>query len=130
MRDLLRRRAFLIGLMLVGLVIAGALLANWLAPFDPIGATTATDLARPRLSIRSALTGSAATCSAAFCSVPGSPADRHRGGGALGLAGATAFLAAGGRRGVDRSLTRIMEGLMAFPGLLLAIRPVGDAGPK
>ena len=47
MSDLLRRRAFLIGLMLVGFVIAGALLAGWVAPFDPIRSNYRNRLGAP-----------------------------------------------------------------------------------
>jgi len=129
--DLLRRRAFLIGLALVGLVALGAALAGWLAPFDPVRSNYRNRLGAPsdlnpfgtdrfgrdvlsrilfgaRISLRIGV-------AVALIS---------------GLAGAAAGLAAGWWRGVDRWLMRVMDGLMAFPGLLLAIALSATLGPS
>lgn len=131
MSQVLRGRAFRIGLALVALVVLAAILADQLAPFDPVrsnyrnrlGAPTALNLLGTdrfgrdvlsrilygaRVSVRIGIAVSLVS----------------------GLAGAAVGLACGWWRGADRWLMRVMDGLMAFPGLLLAIALAATLGPS
>ncbi len=131
MKGLLQRPTFLLGALLVGIVVAAALCAGWLAPFDPVKNNFRYRLGPPndvfligtdrygrdvlsrilfgaRVSLRIALGVAVAS----------------------GIAGAVAGLLAGWWRGVDAWLMRVMDGLMAFPGLLLAIALAATLGPS
>jgi peptide/nickel transport system permease protein len=131
MRDLLRRRAFLIGLTLVGLVVLAAGLAGWLAPFDPVKSNYRNRLSAPssinpfgtdrfgRDVLSRILFGARISLQIGVAVAVIS-----------GAAGAALGLAAGWWRGVDRWLMRVMDGLMAFPGLLLAIALSATLGPS
>ena len=131
MRSLLRRQSFLIGLLLVAGVVTAAACAGWIAPFDPLKNNIRYRLGAPndlylvgtdrygrdvlsrilfgaRVSLRIAL-------AVAILS---------------GVAGGLAGLAAGWWRRVDPWIMRLMDGLMAFPGLLLAIALAATLGPS
>ncbi len=131
MRDLLRRRSFLIGVMLFGLVVLAAILAGWLAPFDPVKNNYRNRLGEPsdlnllgtdrfgRDVLSRILFGARISLEIGLAVALVS-----------GLAGAVAGLAAGWWKGVDVWLMRVMDGLMAFPGLLLAIALAATLGPS
>ncbi len=128
---LFRSRLFLIGLaMLLPLVLA-AVLANVIAPYDPLKLDLAHSLARPsrvhllgtdefgrdllsRLIFGARVSlGVGAMTAAAAC-----------------LIGLVVGSLAGYYRRLDSVLMRIMDGLMAFPGILLAIMIVSAIGPS
>lgn len=129
--NLLRRPAFLVGFLLVGVVALAALGADWLAPLDPVKNNYRYRLGVPndlyllgtdrygrdvlsrilfgaRVSLRIGLAVAALS----------------------GLVGAAIGLAAGWWRPADNWLMRVMDGLMAFPGLLLAIALAATLGPS
>ena len=131
MRAAFRRPSFLFGLLLVGAVVAAALAAGWLAPFDPVKNNFRYRLGAPndvylvgadrygrdvlsrmlfgaRVSLRIGL-------AVALLS---------------GVAGGLAGLVAGWWRGSEPWIMRVMDGLMAFPGLLLAIALAATLGPS
>jgi peptide/nickel transport system permease protein len=128
---LLRRRNFLVGTILVGLVLAAALLAPWLAPFDPIRNNYRNRLGPPDMTfllgtdrfgrdvLSRMLFGAQVSLRIGFISALLS-----------GLAGGAIGLAAGWWRRADAWLMRVMDGLMAFPGLLLAIALAATLGPS
>ena len=120
-----------VGLAIMGLVLAAALAAPWLAPYDPLDIQPDERLHRPapvhpfgtdefgrdimsrvlfgaRLSL---LVGGLVTAAA------------------LG-AGTVIGLAAGSSPRADRVIMRVMDGLMAFPDVLLAIGLMAVLGPR
>lgn len=127
----LGHRGVLVGLALFGAVVCVALLADWIAPHDPVQNNFRYRLGTPngiywlgtdrfgrdvlsriihgtRVSLRIGLMVVAAT-------------------GALGAAiGALA----GYFRALDGPVMRVMDGLMAFPGILLAISLAAALGPS
>jgi peptide/nickel transport system permease protein len=131
MRFLLARRNLLIGGVLVLLVLAVALAAPWLAPFDPVKNNFRNRLGPPddifllgtdrfgRDILSRILFGAQVSLrigfAVALCS---------------GAAGALIGLVAGWWRGTEAWLMRVMDGLMAFPGLLLAIALAATLGPS
>ncbi len=128
---LLARRSFLIGVVIVGGIALAALLAGYLAPFDPVKNNYRYRLGAPnemywlgtdrygRDVLSRILWGAQVSLRIGF-----------------GVALATAFaggligLAAGWWRGLDGWLMRVMDGLMAFPGVLLAIALAATLGPS
>ena len=131
MKALLRGRAFQLGLLLVGLVLLAALAADLLAPFDPIKSNYRNRLGAPsginllgtdrfgRDVLSRILHGARVSLEIGVAVSLLS-----------GLTGAMVGLACGWWRGIDRWLMRIMDGLMAFPGLLLAIALAATLGPS
>lgn len=131
MRNLLRRPAFRIGLLLVGVILLLALLANWIAPFDPVKSNYRNRLGEPsalnwlgtdrygRDVLSRILFGARVSLEIGVSVAVAS-----------GFFGALAGLLAGWWRGIDRWLMRVMDGLMAFPGLLLAIALAATLGPS
>lgn len=131
LRRLLRHRSFLIGAALFGLIVFAAIFADVIAPLDPyarnfryrLGAPTdvywlGTDrsgrdvLSRiihgTRVSLRIGLMVVFTT----------------------GIFGAILGAIAGYFRALDNPLMRVMDGLMAFPGILLAISIAAALGPS
>ncbi len=131
MRQLLRGRAFQLGLLLVGLVVLAALLAATLAPFDPVKSNYRNRLGTPTLTN---LFGTDRFGRDVFTRILYGARVSLRIGIEVsllsGLVGAAVGLACGWWRGVDRWLMRVMDGLMAFPGLLLAIALAATLGPS
>lgn len=131
MRAMLQGRAVRIGLVLLLLVLAAAVLADVLAPFDPIRSNYRNRLGEPsalnwfgtdrfgRDVLSRILFGARVSLGIGVAVALVS-----------GLGGAAAGLAAGWWPGVDRWLMRVMDGLMAFPGLLLAIALAATLGPS
>ena len=130
-RGLAPNRGMLIGILLIGAIVGAALLADWIAPFDPVRNNFRARLHAPdnvwllgtdrfgrdvlsrilygaRVSLRIALVVALVS----------------------GLAGGLAGLAAGWWRRLDAPLMRLMDGLMAFPGVLLAIALAAVLGPS
>ena len=129
--SLFARRSFLIGVVIVGMIALAAILAGYLAPFDPVKNNYRYRLGAPndvywlgtdrygRDVLSRILWGAQVSLRIGF-----------------GVALATAFaggligLAAGWWRGLDGWLMRVMDGLMAFPGILLAIALAATMGPS
>lgn len=115
--------ALWVGAILIGLVIASALLSFAWTPFDPLHAIPADRLQGPnarhwlgtdrygRDVLSQLMVGSRITLAVGCCAV------------ALALVAGTALGVWGGmRRGlVDKAVTRLTDTLLAFPALLLAI---------
>ncbi|MCC7282332.1 MAG: ABC transporter permease [Acetobacteraceae bacterium] len=124
-------RSFRLGLLLFGLVLCAAVFADWLAPFDPVRNNFRTRFAPPgtlfwfgadrygrdvlsrvlfgaRLSLQIGFTVALATAVA---------------GGLIGAA-------AGYLPRADGWLMRLMDALMAFPAVLLAIALAAALGPS
>jgi len=131
MRVLLRRRSFMLGLLLVGAVLAAAVLAGWIAPFDPVKNNYRARLGAPdgvhlfgadrfgRDVLSRILFGARVSMGIGLAVALFS-----------GVAGAACGLVAGWWRGLDAWIMRVMDGLMAFPGLLLAIALAATLGPS
>ncbi len=131
MKALLSRRNFTAGLVLLAIVVCAALAADWLAPFDPVknnyrnrlGAPDATFLFGTdrfgRDILSRILYGARVSLRIAFIVALVS-----------GLLGGLIGLLSGWWRGIDVWLMRVMDGLMAFPGLLLAIALAATLGPS
>ena len=128
---LLRRPSFAIGLALVGLVALAALGADWLAPFDPVKNNFRNRLGAPddifllgtdrfgRDVLSRILFGARVSLRIGFLVALLS-----------GAAGALIGMLAGWWDRIDAWLMRVMDGLMAFPGLLLAIALAATLGPS
>ena len=131
MKALLARRNFAIGLALVAIVVLAALGADWLAPVDPVKNNYRNRLGVPddvfllgtdrygRDVLSRILFGAQVSLRIALVVALVS-----------GLAGGFIGLVSGWWRGVDIWLMRVMDGLMAFPGLLLAIALAATLGPS
>ena len=128
---LLARRSFLIGVAIVGGIALAALLAGYLAPFDPVKNNYRYRLGAPnevnwlgtdrygRDVLSRILWGAQVSLRIGFGVAL-----------ATALAGGLIGLAAGWWRGLDGWLMRVMDGLMAFPGILLAIALAATLGPS
>ena len=128
---LLRRPSFAIGLALVGLVALAALGADWLAPFDPVKNNFRNRLGAPddifllgtdrfgRDVLSRILFGARVSLRIGLLVALLS-----------GAAGALIGMLAGWWDRIDAWLMRVMDGLMAFPGLLLAIALAATLGPS
>lgn len=126
-----RRRPTLVAALMLVTVIAGALLATRVSPYDPLEMHADAMLARPsrtyllgtdecgRDLLSRLLSGSRASLTIAACSVIGSIAA----GTVLGLASAYV----GGL--LDSLIMRSVDALMAFPWLLLGLLIVSVLGP-
>jgi len=128
---ILRRRSFAIGLALVAAVAFAAIFADLLAPFDPVKNNYRYRLGEPndvhllgtdrfgRDVLSRILFGARVSLRIGIMVVLAS-----------GLIGALVGLAAGWWPRVDAWLMRVMDGLMAFPGILLAIALAVTLGPS
>ena len=128
--SLFARRGFLLGAALVGAVVLAAACAHWLAPFDPVRNNYRYRLGEPngifllgtdrygRDVFSRILFGARVSLGIGFSVAVVS-----------GLAGGLAGLAAGWWRRADPWIMRVMDGLMAFPGVLLAIALAASLGP-
>jgi peptide/nickel transport system permease protein len=128
---LLGRRSFVIGGIVLGVIALAAVLAGYLAPFNPVQNNYRYRLGAPngiywlgtdrygrdvlsrilwgaRISLRIGLAVAVTTA----------------------IAGGLVGLMAGWWRGLDAWLMRVMDGLMAFPGILLAIALAATLGPS
>ena len=129
--SLFARRGFLLGAALVGAVVLAAACAHWLAPFDPVRNNYRYRLGEPngifllgtdrygRDVFSRILFGARVSLGIGFSVAVVS-----------GLAGGLAGLAAGWWRRADPWIMRVMDGLMAFPGVLLAIALAATLGPS
>ena len=128
---LLKRRSFAIGLALVGTVAFCAVFADLLAPFDPVKNNFRYRLGEPndvhwlgtdrfgRDVLSRILHGARVSLRIGVLVVLAS-----------GLIGGVVGLLAGWWPKLDGWLMRIMDGLMAFPGILLAIALAVTLGPS
>jgi peptide/nickel transport system permease protein len=129
--SILRRRSFVVGLLLVGVVSLGAGLADWLAPFDPVRNNFRYRLGEPndahllgtdrfgRDVLSRILYGARVSLRIGIMVVLAS-----------GVIGGLVGLVAGWWPKLDGWLMRVMDGLMAFPGILLAIAVVVSLGAR
>lgn len=131
LRQLLRRRTVMIGLAILTVIALAAILAPWIAPFSPNRLSIANRLKPPgpvywfgtdefgrdgftrtlyagRLSL---LVGASVVLLA-------------------GVVGVTLGLVAGFFRRLDTPIARIIDAMMAFPDILLAIALVAALGPS
>ena len=126
-----RSRAFWIGTAMLLLVAAAGLFADWLAPHDPIRNAFRARFRAPdatywlgtdrfgRDVLSRILFGIRVSLRIGLMVVIAS-----------GLLGATIGMAAGWWRQADSWLMRAIDGLMAFPGILLAIALAAALGPS
>ncbi len=126
-----RRPGVIAGVLLVGAIVAAACLAGWIAPFDPVKNNYRYRLGAPnaiyllgtdrfgRDVLSRVLFGARVSLRIAFLVAVVS-----------GVAGAACGLAAGWWRWADPWVMRVMDGFMAFPGLLLAIALAATLGPS
>lgn len=131
MITLLRRRSFLIGAVLVGIVLLGASLADWIAPFDPVRNNFRYRLGSPNGTY---LVGTDRFGRDVFSRMLFGARVSLRIGVLVvlvsGLVGGAVGLLAGWWPRVDAWIMRVMDGLMAFPGILLAIALAVTLGPS
>ncbi len=125
------RRSVLLGALLVAIVLLAAIAAGWLAPFDPVKNNYRYRLGEPngiywlgtdrygRDILSRILFGARVSLRIAAAVALLS-----------GLIGGAIGLVAGWWRPLDGWLMRVMDGLMAFPGLLLAIALAATLGPS
>jgi len=131
LRALARRRVTVLGAVLVGVVGLVAALAPAVAPMDPLAIDVKGRLQRPggghwlgtddvgRDVLSRVLHGARISVAVGGAVV------------ALSVAGGLAVgLAAGYYRPLDNVLMRIMDGLMAFPAIILAIALMASLGPS
>ncbi|MEJ0018340.1 MAG: ABC transporter permease [Acetobacteraceae bacterium] len=131
MKSLLRRPAFLIGVAIVVAIALAALFAPWLAPYDPVRNNYRYRLGEPndlfllgtdrygRDVLSRILYGARVSLRIGIAVAVVS-----------GVVGSLVGLAAGWWRRIDPVLMRVMDGLMAFPGILLAIALAATLGPS
>lgn len=131
-RRFARNRSAIVGTVIVGLFLAAALLAPWIRPYDPLAQNLpmrlmppsslhwlgTDDLGRDLLS--RLMSGAVLSLEVGLLSV------------AIALVlGVGVGIVAGYRGGwIDEALMRLMDVLMAFPGILLAILIVAVMGPS
>lgn len=118
------------GFILIALVVAAALLAPWIASFDPLAVDPANRLTAPSGRY---LFGTDDLGRDVFSRV------LHGSRASLGLGALVVLVAVGGGaliglvsgyyRWADAILMRFVDGLMSFPGLVLAIALIGVMGP-
>lgn len=129
-RVLLRDAASAVGLFLLLVIGSAALLAPWITGYDPNHAQPAARLQAPSAQHWFGTDNLGRDVFARV--VYGARASLGVGGavvvGAVG-AGALLGLVTGYYRRADAVLMRLLDGLMAFPGLVLAISLVGVMGP-
>jgi peptide/nickel transport system permease protein len=130
-RAILRRRSVLAGAVLVGLVLLAAGLADWIAPFDPVRNNFRYRLGAPNGIY---LAGTDRFGRDVFSRILFGARVSLRIGAAVALtsalAGGAVGLVAGWWPRVDGWIMRLMDGLMAFPGILLAIALAVTLGPS
>jgi peptide/nickel transport system permease protein len=131
LKSLLARRAFLIGALLVGAITLAAIFAFWLAPFDPVRNNYRYRLGEPndvfwlgtdrygRDVLSRILFGARVSLRIGLAVAVVS-----------GVVGGLVGLVTGWWRQADVFLMRVMDGLMAFPGILLAIALAATLGPS
>src|SRR5262249_42447519 len=131
LRALTRRRVTVLGAGLVGLVGLVAALAPAVAPMNPLALDVKGRLQRP--GGRHWLRADDGGRERPGRGPPGARLPAGVGGAvvALSVAGGLAVgLAAGYYRPLDNVLMRIMDGLMAFPAIILAIALMASLGPS
>jgi peptide/nickel transport system permease protein len=128
---LLRRPSAIVGLILLTAVAGAGLLADWLAPFDPVRNAFRFRLRPPddTFWLGADRFGRDVLSRILF----GVRVSLRIGGAVVvitALAGGLIGLLAGWYRVLDAPLMRLMDGLMAFPGVLLAIALAAALGPS
>jgi peptide/nickel transport system permease protein len=129
--SLLARRSFVIGAVIVGGITLAALLAWYLAPFDPVKNNYRYRLGAPNEAYWLGTDRYGRDVLSRI--LWGAQVSLRIGIGvalATALAGGLIGLFAGWWRGLDGWLMRVMDGLMAFPGILLAIALAATLGPS
>ena len=128
---ILRHRSFVLGLLLFGFVLAAALLADWIAPHSPVANNYRYRLGVPndvyplgtdrfgRDVLSRILHGARVSLRIGFAVAM-----------LTAVLGALVGGLAGYFRAVDNPLMRLMDALMAFPGVLLAIAVAAFLGPS
>lgn len=131
LRRLFASRSFAVGVILVGLVLLAAIGADWLAPFDPLKNNYRARLGEPGAThwfgndsygrdVLSRVLHGARLSLAIGAAVTL----------LVGLAGTTIGALAGYFDRADGPLMRTMDGLMAFPPVVLAIAIAAVLGPS
>jgi peptide/nickel transport system permease protein len=128
---LLSHRGVVVGLVLFGLIVLAALTADWIAPHDPLRNNFRYRLGEPnhihllgtdrfgRDILSRIIHGTRVSLRIGLMVVL-----------ATGILGALIGAAAGYFRRLDGPVMRVMDGLMAFPGILLAISLAAALGPS
>ncbi len=131
LRGLTGRRVTVVGATLIGLVALVAALAPALAPRDPLALDVKGRLARP--GARHWLGTDDVGRDVLSRVLYGARISVMVGGTVVVLsvaAGLAVGLAAGYYRALDNGLMRVMDGLMAFPAIILAIALMASLGPS
>jgi peptide/nickel transport system permease protein len=128
---LLSHRGVVVGLVLFGLIVLAALSADWISPHDPLRNNIRYRLGAPndihwlgtdrfgRDILSRIIHGTRVSLRIGLMVVL-----------ATGILGALIGAAAGYFRRLDGPIMRVMDGLMAFPGILLAISLAAALGPS
>ncbi len=128
---LLSHRGVVVGLVLFGLIVLAALTADWIAPHDPLRNNFRYRLGAPnhihllgtdrfgRDILSRIIHGTRVSLRIGLMVVL-----------ATGILGGLIGAAAGYFRRLDGPVMRVMDGLMAFPGILLAISLAAALGPS
>ncbi|MCD0501470.1 ABC transporter permease [Bordetella petrii] len=131
LRLLVARKTVLISLVVLGVLVAAAALAPWISPFDPYKLSIMNRLQAPgaahwfgtddfgRDVFSRVIHGGRLSLAVGFLVVVLS--------GVLGIA---LGLIAGFFRGADKVVSRVIDAMMAFPDILLAIALVAALGPS
>jgi peptide/nickel transport system permease protein len=144
-RRLFRRRSALIGMIILGILVVIAITAQWIAPYDPLKVLIGVETVKQRQSPCIHLLGCPADQSQHIAGIDGNVRDEFsrllygtRVSLWIGLSTVTFAIIIGTILGavsgyfggwLDNLIMRIMDVLLAFPSLLLAIAIVTVLGP-
>ena len=144
-RRLFRRRSAVIGMVILGILVLIALTAQWIAPYDPLQVLIGVEPVKQRQSPCIHILGCPADQPQHIAGIDGNVRDEFsrllygtRVSLWIGLSTVTFAIIIGTILGalsgyfggwVDNSIMRVMDVLLAFPSLLLAIAIVTVLGP-
>jgi peptide/nickel transport system permease protein len=144
-RRLFKRKSAIVGLVILGILVVIALTAQWIAPYDPIKVLLGTEPVKPRQAPCIHLLGCPADQPQHIMGIDGNVRDQFsrllygaRLSLMVGFSTVTFAIVIGTVLGalsgyfggwIDNLIMRVMDVLLAFPSLLLAIAIVTVLGP-